>query len=59
MIYVGATLSFLGYSLYSQSLAGIVITVWIGILYTVALQFEGPYTTWIYEQAAKKKAKSK
>lgn len=56
-MYVGATLSFLGYSLYSYSLTGILVTVWIGILYTIALQFEGPYTTWIYEEAERKKNK--
>lgn len=56
-MYVGASMSFLGSSLYNQSLAGVVLTTWIYVIYQVALAFEGPYTTMIYKEAAQKKQK--
>jgi len=56
-MYVGSTLSFLGSSLYHQSLAGVVLTAWIYLLYKIALAFEEPYTNWIYQEAQREKAK--
>jgi hypothetical protein len=40
-MYVGSTLSFLGYSLYNGSYAGLLITAEVFIVYMIALQFEG------------------
>jgi len=56
-MYVGASLSFLGSSLWNKSPAGIVLTVWIYILYVIALQYEGPYTAAIYAEKAKEDKK--
>lgn len=40
-MYVGSTMSFLGYSLYYGSPAGLLITVEVFIVYQIALMFEG------------------
>lgn len=58
-MYDGATLSFLGYSLYNNSITGLIVTLWIYILYQIALKLEGPYTDWIYSEAANKKKQTK
>jgi phosphatidylethanolamine N-methyltransferase len=59
-MYVGSSLSFLGSSLYQGSLAGVVLTALVFVVYQIALLFEGPYTAKIYaereqQRAAKKK----
>ena len=62
-MYVGSTLSFLGSSLWNESAAGLALTLWVWVVYLIALQFEEPYTAMIYQQretaraAGKKKRK--
>ncbi|KAK5959628.1 bifunctional phosphatidyl-N-methylethanolamine N-methyltransferase/phosphatidyl-N-dimethylethanolamine N-methyltransferase PWA37_002985 [Arxiozyma heterogenica] len=51
-MYQGSTLSFLGTALYYGKPAGLVITLFVYIMYKVALRFEEPFTAMIY---AKKK----
>jgi len=59
-MYVGSTMSFLAYSLYYGSWAGLLITAEVAVVYVVALMFEGPYTTQIYlERDAARKGKGK
>jgi methylene-fatty-acyl-phospholipid synthase len=59
-MYVGSTLTFLAYSLYYGSAAGILITIEVAIVYKIALMFEGPYTTQIYlEREAQRKKEGK
>jgi len=57
-MYVGSTMSFLAYSLYYSSWAGLVITLEVYIVYTIALMFEGPYTTQIYAEREAERAKA-
>ncbi|KAK9472991.1 phospholipid methyltransferase-domain-containing protein [Dipodascopsis tothii] len=59
-MYHGSTLSFLGTALWFAKPAGIVLTVVVLAMYTVALRFEEPFTAEIYakrdrERAAKAK----
>eukprot|EP01080_Neovahlkampfia_damariscottae_P006079 gene6079-10087_t len=58
-MYHGATMTFLGMSLMNQSVAGIVLTAVALVMYTIAIAFEGPFTSNIYEQAAKEAKKQK
>ncbi|KAJ2807465.1 Phosphatidyl-N-methylethanolamine N-methyltransferase [Coemansia guatemalensis] len=51
-MYVGSALSFLGSSLWYARPAGLLITAYVWLVYTVALQFEGPFTTMIYSRRA-------
>jgi len=60
-MYVGSTMCFLAYSLWAGSYAGLLITLEVAVVYAIALQFEGPYTTKIYQErdaAARKKGKA-
>eukprot|EP01112_Ceratiomyxa_fruticulosa_P008911 TRINITY_DN2316_c0_g1_i4.p1 TRINITY_DN2316_c0_g1~~TRINITY_DN2316_c0_g1_i4.p1 ORF type:complete len:206 (+),score=26.92 TRINITY_DN2316_c0_g1_i4:308-925(+) len=54
-MYNGSTILFLSHSLQNRSPAGLVLTFLVYIVYYVALQFEGPFTTFIYSQAEKNK----
>lgn len=59
-MYVGATMSFLAYSLYYGSVAGLLLTAEVALVYHIALKFEGPYTTQIYiERDQARKANKK
>ena len=63
-MYHGSTLSFLGTALLYGKPAGILITAEVLLVYTVALQFENPFTSAIYakrdrERAAGGKAEGK
>ena len=49
-MYVGATMNFLASALLYDSLAGVFLTVLVGVVYAIAVQFEGPYTSGIYQQ---------
>ncbi|KAJ1964054.1 Phosphatidyl-N-methylethanolamine N-methyltransferase [Dipsacomyces acuminosporus] len=53
-MYVGSTLSFLGTSLWYAKPAGLLVTAYVWLVYHVALQFEGPFTTMIYSTQASK-----
>jgi len=59
-MYVGSTMSFVAYSLWNGSVAGLLIAAEVALVYYVALKFEGPYTTQIYlERDAQRKGKGK
>lgn len=47
-MYYGSTMSFLGSALVYSKPAGILMTVWVYIVYAIALRFENPFTAGIY-----------
>ena len=47
-MYYGSTLSFLGSALVYGKPAGLLLTVWVYLVYVVALRFENPFTAGIY-----------
>lgn len=47
-LYVGTTLCFLSYALYKGSLAGLILTVGVSLMYLVALRFEDEMLQIIY-----------
>jgi phosphatidylethanolamine N-methyltransferase len=52
-MYNGGSLLFLGYALREKSPAGLLLTVHIFLCYQIAAKFfEGPFTSYIYSQAA-------
>ncbi|CAM0138764.1 Phosphatidyl-N-methylethanolamine N-methyltransferase [Umbelopsis sp. WA50703] len=52
-MYVGSTFTFLATALWYGRPAGIALTLIVFVAYQVALQFEGPFTTMIYENKDK------
>ncbi|KAG2174703.1 hypothetical protein INT43_005761 [Umbelopsis isabellina] len=52
-MYDGSTLTFLATALWYGRPAGVALTVIVYVAYQVALQFEGPFTTMIYENKDK------
>lgn len=56
-MYQGSTLSFLGYSLLQGKPAGLVITLFVHTMYSIALKFEEPFTAKIYAQREAQRAK--
>ncbi|GBB94676.1 hypothetical protein RclHR1_00240024 [Rhizophagus clarus] len=54
-MYYGSSMVFLSTALWYASPAGILLTSWAFILYLIALQFEGPFTSMIYAQREEKK----
>ncbi|KAF8902980.1 phospholipid methyltransferase-domain-containing protein [Mucidula mucida] len=58
-MYVGSTMCFLGVSLWFQSIAGLVITFYVYVVYVVALRFEGPFTDMIYAKREEARAAKK
>jgi len=54
-MYVGSTMSFVGASLWYESPAGLLISLYIYIAYVIALRFEGPFTNMIYSERETKK----
>ncbi|TIB68082.1 hypothetical protein E3P77_01261 [Wallemia ichthyophaga] len=57
-MYIGSTLCFLGTSLWFRSPAGLAISLFVFIVYQVALSFEGPFTAMIYSAKDKKSEKA-
>ncbi|KAK2465551.1 hypothetical protein APHAL10511_002443 [Amanita phalloides] len=58
-MYVGSTLCFAAAALWYERPAGLFVTAYVYLLYSIALRFEGPFTDMIYSkrtQAASKKA---
>ncbi|KAJ1814759.1 Phosphatidyl-N-methylethanolamine N-methyltransferase [Coemansia sp. RSA 2599] len=53
-MYVGSTMSFVGVSLWHAKPAGLLVSAYVWLVYSVALGFEGPFTTMIYSQRAQK-----
>ncbi|EEU47392.1 uncharacterized protein NECHADRAFT_103763 [Fusarium vanettenii 77-13-4] len=47
-MYTGSTMSFLATALYFGKPAGILLTVWVYIVYKIALLYEDPFTSGIY-----------
>lgn len=58
-MYHGSTMSFLGSALVYSRPAGIVITAWVLLVYTVALRFENPFTAEIYAKRDRERAAAK
>ncbi|GHJ89061.1 hypothetical protein NliqN6_5463 [Naganishia liquefaciens] len=54
-MYNGSTLCFLGTALWYARPAGVLISAVVFVVYLVALQFEGPFTSKIYSSAEAKK----
>ncbi|KAJ2914678.1 hypothetical protein MD484_g5739, partial [Candolleomyces efflorescens] len=59
-MYVGSTMCFVATALWYERPAGLLISVYVYIVYLIALRFEGPWTDMIYSNRAaeQKKAKS-
>ncbi|KAJ1667561.1 hypothetical protein IW140_002141 [Coemansia sp. RSA 1813] len=55
-MYVGSTMSFLGTSLWYAKPAGLLVTAYVWFVYTIALKYEGPFTTMIYSKHASEKS---
>ncbi|KAL7750166.1 Phosphatidyl-N-methylethanolamine N-methyltransferase [Sorochytrium milnesiophthora] len=58
-MYNGSTLCFLGTALWKSSAAGVVLTVYVFIVYKIALQLEGPFTGMIYAKRDEERRKNK
>ncbi|KAF8889131.1 phospholipid methyltransferase-domain-containing protein [Infundibulicybe gibba] len=57
-MYVGSTMCFAAGALWYERPAGLLITLYVYIIYVIALRFEGPFTDMIYSrraEAAKRK----
>lgn len=52
-MYFGSGLIYLGLSLEHASIVGLVLTACIALSYAVAIRFEGPFTSQIYEERSK------
>ncbi|KAB5592246.1 Methylene-fatty-acyl-phospholipid synthase [Ceratobasidium theobromae] len=57
-MYIGSTMCFTATALWYSSPAGLFLTLLVHIVYSIALRYEGPFTTMIYTEAAKKQAKA-
>ncbi|KAF9235901.1 phospholipid methyltransferase-domain-containing protein [Melanogaster broomeanus] len=51
-MYVGSTMCFAAAALWYERPAGLFITLYVYIVYIIALRFEGPFTDMIYSQRA-------
>lgn len=56
-MYRGATMVFMGYALYCESLTGLLLTLAAALSYNAAARFEGPFTRRIYMRAARASGK--
>ncbi|KAI9223319.1 phospholipid methyltransferase-domain-containing protein [Blastocladiella britannica] len=56
-MYTGSIMCFIATALWKQSPAGLVISVWVWIVYQAALAYEGPFTGQIYAERDAKRAK--
>ncbi|KAH8831126.1 phospholipid methyltransferase [Flagelloscypha sp. PMI_526] len=54
-MYDGSTMSFLATALWYNSPAGLFVTLFVYIVYQIALRFEGPFTDMIYSNRASQK----
>ncbi|KAB5566645.1 phospholipid methyltransferase-domain-containing protein [Coniochaeta sp. 2T2.1] len=55
-MYNGSTMSFLGTALVYGKPAGVLLTVWVFLVYKVALAFENPFTAGIYAKRERERA---
>ncbi|KAH6696806.1 phospholipid methyltransferase [Plectosphaerella plurivora] len=58
-MYNGSTMSFLGAALIYGKPAGILLTCWVFLVYTVALRYENPFTAEIYAKRDRERAAGK
>lgn len=58
-MYWGSTMSFLATALWFAKPAGILLTVWVYIVYVLALRFEDPFTAGIYAKRERERAAGK
>ncbi|KAK7421285.1 Phosphatidyl-N-methylethanolamine N-methyltransferase [Neonectria magnoliae] len=58
-MYWGSTMSFLATALYYGKPAGVLLTVWVYIVYVVALRYEDPFTAGIYAKREQERAAGK
>lgn len=58
-MYWGSTMSFLGTALLFGKPAGLLLTVWVYLVYVVALRFEDPFTAGIYAKRDRERAAAK
>ncbi|KAI8241916.1 metal ion transporter metal ion transporter [Colletotrichum sp. SAR 10_99] len=58
-MYNGSTMSFLGAALIYGKPAGILLTVWVFIVYKIALSYENPFTAGIYAKRDRERAAGK
>ncbi|KAJ4205557.1 Phosphatidyl-N-methylethanolamine N-methyltransferase [Fusarium falciforme] len=58
-MYTGSTMSFLATALYFGKPAGILLTVWVYIVYKIALLYEDPFTSEIYAKRERERAAGK
>ncbi|KAI1827269.1 methylene-fatty-acyl-phospholipid synthase [Xylaria intraflava] len=58
-MYNGSTCSFLGVALLYGKPAGILLTVWVYIVYKIALSYENPFTAGIYAKRDRERAAAK
>ncbi|KAF5094277.1 hypothetical protein D0Z03_002131 [Geotrichum reessii] len=55
-MYYGSTLSFLGTALWFGKPAGVLVTVFVLLMYLIALRFEEPFTAEIYAKRERERA---
>lgn len=58
-MYWGSTMSFLGTALLFGKPAGLLLTVWVYLVYVLALRFEDPFTAGIYAKRERERAAAK
>lgn len=58
-MYWGSVMSFLGTALYFAKPAGLLLTVWVYIVYVIALRYEDPFTSGIYAKRERERAAGK
>ncbi|KAK7680783.1 hypothetical protein QCA50_016091 [Cerrena zonata] len=58
-MYVGSTMCFAAGALWYERPAGLLVTLYVYIVYIIALKFEGPFTDMIYSTRASSQAESK
>ncbi|KAJ6501811.1 phospholipid methyltransferase [Mycena vulgaris] len=57
-MYVGSTMSFAATALWYERPAGLFITLYVYIIYVIALRFEGPFTDMIYSKREESRKKA-
>lgn len=55
-MYYGSTMSFLGSALVYSRPAGVLLTVWVFVVYKIALSYENPFTAGIYAKRERERA---
>ncbi|KAG6807666.1 hypothetical protein H0H93_001263, partial [Arthromyces matolae] len=56
-MYVGSTMCFFAGALWYERPAGLLISVYVYIVYVIALRFEGPFTDMIYAKREEERSK--